>query len=67
MTPSRIGRTTWMPSGVLPIISLAFCPTAATRRMPLTHFNRRFVQDDASAAHVNDRVHGAQVDSQILG
>ena len=66
MTPSFSGRTALMWPGVRPIIRFASLPTA--RMWPvfwLMRHDRRLVEDDTAAAHVDERVRGAEVDGHV--
>ena len=73
MTPSFIGRITVMLPGALPSICFASLPTAwmvrfAARPAFLADGDdRRFVEDDAFAADVDQRVRGAKIDREIIG
>ena len=73
ITPSFIGRMAMMLPGVLPSICFASWPTAWMVFLPLgpaflaDRDDRRFIQHDAFAAHVDQRVRGAEVDREVVG
>ena len=73
ITPSFIGRIASMLPGTLPSICFASLPTArmvffAIRAAFLTNrHDRRLVEDDALATHVDQCVRGAEIDRQIVG
>ena len=66
ITPSFRGRTAWMWLGVRPIIRLASAPTARMAAgKGVDRDDRRLVQHDAAATHVDERVRGAEVDGHV--
>jgi hypothetical protein len=70
ITPSFIGRMAVMCPGVRPSMFLASAPTATMILPPrsvLDGDDGGFVQDDALATDVDQRVGRAQVDGQVTG
>ena len=69
MTPSRIGRIASMLPGVRPSIILASLPTARTDFLPprvvMVATTDGFVEDDAAALDIDQRVRGPQIDGHV--
>ena len=71
ITPSFIGRMASMLPGTLPSMALASLPTAWMVFLPLRAAfvadgdDRGLVEHDALAAHVDQRVGGAEVDGEV--
>ena len=73
ITPSFIGRIAVMLPGVRPSICFAAMPTswivllAVGPAFLADRDHRRLVEHDALAAHVDQRVRGAEVDREVVG
>ena len=66
ITPWRSGRTAEIEAGVRPIMRWASSPTACTSSGAGVHRDhRRLGHLDALAAHVDQRVGGAEVDRHV--
>ena len=66
MTPSFSGRIAWMCSGVRPIILFGFdADRERTTVARVDRDDRRLVEHDAAAAHVDEGVGGAEVDRHV--
>ena len=67
MTPSFMGRTAMIPSGVRPSMRLASSPTPLISPVAsLDGDDGRLVQDDALALHVDERVGRAEIDGDVV-